>query len=139
MGQIEVFSIFQKTLSLVLAGNGLKSGRLPENYNWSRQAPIGKASVSTPKCSQLGILAGGTLSHQLQRISSAMLSLFNFITVHSSYVYLLRNQHEFCEISKNNFFTKHFWATACVNKYSSIFISKFRENEEVFEGIKCSS
>ena len=44
-----------------------------------------------------------------------MLSLFNFITVHSSYVYLLRNQHKFCKISKNTFFTEHFWATASVN------------------------
>ena len=47
--------------------------------------------------------------------------------------YLLRNLHEFCEISKNTLFTEHFWATASVNKYSWIFIRKFREHEEVFE------
>ena len=76
---------------------------------------------------------------QLQLISNAILSLFNFITVYSSYVYLLRNWHEFCEISKNNFFTEHFWATTSVNKYSWIFTSKFRENEEVSAWIKYSS
>ena len=68
-----------------------------------------------------------------------MLSLFNFITVHSSYVYLLRNQHKFCKISKNTFFTEHFWVTASGNKHSSIFKSKICENEEAFEWIKCSS
>ena len=47
-----------------------------------------------------------------------MLSLLNVITVHSSYVYLLRNQHEFCEISISTLFTENFWATASVNKYS---------------------
>ena len=46
-----------------------------------------------------------------------MLSLFNVITVDSSYVYLLRKYHEFCEISKNTFFTEHFWVTTSVNKY----------------------
>ena len=45
-----------------------------------------------------------------------MLSLFNFITVNTSYVYLLRNLPEFCEISKNTSFTEHLWATASANK-----------------------
>ena len=55
---------------------------------------------------------------QLQHISNAVLSLFNSIRVHSSYVYLLKNQHKFCNISENTFFTEHFWAAASINKYS---------------------
>ena len=33
-------------------------------------------------------------------------------------VYLLRNYHKFCKISKNTIFTEHFRATASINKYS---------------------
>ena len=49
---------------------------------------------------------------------------FPFLTllyiVCSPYAYLLRNLHEFCEISKNTSFTEHLWTTASVNIYKQI-------------------
>ena len=41
--------------------------------------------------------------------------------------------HEFCEISKNTFFAKHFWATA--SKYKEIFYA-FDLKNKIFDGIK---
>ena len=63
-----------------------------------------------------------------------MLSLFNFITVHSSYVYLLRNQHKFCKISKNTFFTEHFWATASGKNTVEYLYAKFVRMRKCLSG-----
>ena len=43
----------------------------------------------------------------------------NFITVHSLLQYILQSFKELariCEISKNNYFTEHLWATSSINK-----------------------